>query len=412
MKKCIFAIFCLFLVGCGTFNLKVKASPEVAETEQLPTSRTSTPVLPVTPTTGTAAIVPSPAPTLAGAEPISLTAIQMNDARQGWGVESVGRIIKTSDGGGLWSDVTPFLGRFDAHGFFAFNTETAWAVPSRLEVNNAVWLTQDGGKTWETSQPIPLGPGKYSPLSLQFPDINHGWLLTLANITEQNKQVQLYKSEDGGKNWAPVSSLNENLSSSYLPETTTTMAFFDAQTGWLGGGWGKDDPAQWLIPNTSSGGAKWGTEALHLPIQKSAQCNGHSISGMTSGSMAVEIACTDSKDPKYKYHRLFFLSTNSEPAWHSWVLTGEALSVYFLNVKQGWMMITSDNPQMNQILYTRNSGETWDKFSDVPWKQARFDFVNDKLGWAIVGNESATSLVRTENGGKVWIQVRPALVKP
>jgi photosystem II stability/assembly factor-like uncharacterized protein len=415
MKKLILSILCLFLAGCGTFNLKVQNQPEVAETEQHPASATSDSILPATPlppeSTDTATIEPLLTPTLAQAERISLTIIQMNDALQGWGVESAGRIIKTKDGGGLWNDVTPFKGKFDAQGFYAISTMTAWAAPSPLDTNNVIWFTQDGGLNWMTSQPISLGEGKYRPLSLQFPDTNHGWLLVLAEVSEQFKQVYLYKSEDGGKNWASVDNLHANLPASYLPETTM-MAFFDAQNGWLGGGWGKDDPTQWLIPGTSDGGEKWGTEALRLPAQKPTQCTGHALSVLAQGSMAVEMTCTNSKDPKYLYHRLFFLSTNSEPAWRSWVLTGKALGVYFLNAKQGWLMVTSDNPQTNQILYTRDSGGAWDKFSEVPWKQAQFDFISDKLGWAIVGNESATSLVRTENGGKAWIQVRPALLKP
>jgi photosystem II stability/assembly factor-like uncharacterized protein len=415
MKKFILAILCFFLASCGTFNLKVQNQPEATETVQHPESTTSVSILPTTPIppepTGTAIIEPLLTPTLAQAEPISISIIQMNDARQGWGVESSGRIITTKDGGGLWSDVTPFQGRFDAQGFYAFDTVTAWAVPSSLETNNVLWLTRDGGVTWITSQPIHLGEGKYRPLSLQFPDLNHGWLLVMAEISDQFKQIQLYKSDDGGKNWASVDNLNISLPASYLPETTT-MTFFNAQTGWIGGGWDKNDPTQWLIPSTSDGGEKWRTDALRLPEQKPTKCNGRALSVLAPGSMAVEITCTNPKDPKYLYHRLFFLSTNGTSTWQSWVLTGEARGVYILNAKQAWIMVTSNNPQMSQILYTRDGGGAWDKFSDVKWKQARFDFVSDKLGWAVAGSESATALFRTENGGRVWIQVRPALLKP
>ena len=61
---------------------------------------------------------------------------------------------------------------------------------------------------------------------------------------------------------------------------------------------------------------------------------------------------------------------------------------------------------------TQDGGGSWRQVSVVAWKQAQFDFVDAKSGWAIVGNGFATALVRTENGGQVWIQVRPALVKP
>ena len=62
----------------------------------------------------------------------------------------------------------------------------------------------------------------------------------------------------------------------------------------------------------------------------------------------------------------------------TWVLPGQLLSVYFLNARQGWMMVTSDNPELNQVLYTQDGGGTWNKVSEVAWKQAQFEFVNER----------------------------------
>lgn len=388
--------------------------PQATETAQLAATATSNPTVTVQPPTATATVTlePSPTATEPTAEPVTLTAIQMSDTLNGWAVETGGRIIRTRDGGGLWQDVTPFQRSFGSRSLFAFNSETAWVAPAQLEVNNIIWRTQDGGNTWEGSQPILLGEGKYSPLGLQFPDARHGWLLLLSETDSQERSVLLFKSTDGGKNWLPVSNLLDDVSQSYLPTTTTTMAFFDGQTGWLGGWWGGADPQQWSILKTSNGGASWGLETLRLPAQKNLQCNGGSLSEMTAGSMAVELTCTLPNDPKYLYHRAHYLSTNGDPAWRSWAIPGKLSSVYFLNARQGWMMVTSDNPQMNDVLYTRDGGNSWSKVSQVSWKQAQFEFVNDKIGWAIVGNGFSTALVRTENGGQVWIQVRPAITKP
>jgi photosystem II stability/assembly factor-like uncharacterized protein len=412
MKKAIIVFLCLLLSACGTFAVKVEILPQVTKTKQLLSTATSEPTIVVQIPTATITTAPAPTETELAAEPITLRAIQMSDNLNGWGVEAGGRIIKTSDGGGLWRDVTPFQVSFGDRSLFAFNRETVWAVPSQLDVNNIIWRTQDGGNTWEGSQPISLGTGKYSPLSLQFPDARHGWLLLLAETEAQKRDVLLFKSSDGGETWMPIKNLYGSALQSYLPATMTNMAFFDSQTGWLGGWWGNDDPKQWAILKTSDGGANWGIEALQLPAQKNLQCNGHSIAEMAPGSMAVELTCTLPNDPKYLYQRAHYLSTAVEPKWHSWVLPGQLLSVYFLNARQGWMMVTSDNPQLNHVLYTRDGGETWNKVSEVAWKQAQFEFANDKVGWAIVGNGFATALVRTENGGQVWIQVRPTIVRP
>lgn len=416
MRKTIVALLCLLLSGCGTFTVKVEILPQATETAQLVATATSIPTATAQTTaataTATATIEPSPTATELAAEPITLTAIQMSDTLNGWGVETGGRIIRTRDGGGLWRDVTPFQRSFGSRSLFAFNSETAWVVPAQLDVNNIIWRTQDGGNTWEGSQPILLGDARYSPLSVQFPDARHGWLLLLSETDNQERHVLLFKSSDGGKNWLPVSKLQDDVLQSYLPTTMTTMAFFDGQTGWLGGWWGGADPKQWSMLTTSNGGTSWGVETLRLPAQKNLQCNGGSLSEMTAGSMAVELTCTLPNDPKYLYHRAHYLSTNGDPAWRSWVLSGKLASVYFLNARQGWMMVASDNPQLNDVLYTRDGGNSWNKVSQVSWKQAQFEFVNDKIGWAIVGNGFSTALVRTENGGQVWIQVRPAITKP
>ena len=71
------------------------------------------------------------------------------------------------------------------------------------------------------------------------------------------------------------------------------------------------------------------------------------------------------------------------------------------------MMATSDDPLVNEIRYTKDGGKSWDKISKVTWNQARFDFVTDRIGWAIADNGFITMLFRTDNGGKVWIQIRP-----
>ena len=416
LEKLIFVLLGLSLAGCGTFAVKVEVLPPAVTATQPPVALAS-PQPPPTQTltqpepTATLPAAATPTEGVPTAEPITLTALQMEDAQHGWGIESAGRVVKTTDGGGLWWDVTPLQGKFERHSLFALNPQTAWVAPAQLDLRKIVWRTQDGGQTWEPSQPLSLGSDKYSPLSLQFPDARHGWLLVLAEQENQNRQVLLFRSENGGVDWAPVE-LNQGALQSYLPPTMTNMAFFDGQTGWLGGWWGKDDPARWLTVTTSNGGAQWGTEPLQLPVQKGTQCDGHSIPEMAPGSLAVEMTCTIAKDPKYLFHRAFYLSTSGEPAWHSWVIPGDLLGVSFLNAKQGWMLVSTDQPQLNQVMSTQDGGGSWRQVSVVAWKQAQFDFVDAKTGWAIVGNGFATALVRTENGGQVWVQVRPALVKP
>jgi photosystem II stability/assembly factor-like uncharacterized protein len=422
MKYVSLVLLCLFLTGCGVFEVNVRLLPGETETARAKRTASAKPVLSPTvslaetPTppivTATALAQPQATPTgLQPGQPLKLLAIQMNDSRQGWAVESSGHIIKTTDGGVSWKNISPFQGAFDTHGLFAFNGETVWVVPSQLDVNNILWSTQDGGETWDASQPLALGEGRYSPLAIQFPNARDGWLLLLARDGAQGNHVLLYKSNDGGQNWELVRSLLENTWQSYLPDTHTSMTFFDGQTGWLGGWWGKDNPNQWVTLKTADGGAHWRTETLALPDAVSTTCNGHPVTEMEPGAMAVDISCTQASDPKFRSHYLHYLSAAGLPAWRWWMVPVEFLGVDFLNASVGWTMVSVGGP-LNEIRRTNDGGKTWITINTVAWKNARFNFVNGLAGWAIVSDGSAEALVHTVNGGRSWEEIKPVLANP
>lgn len=84
-------------------------------------------------------------------QPFALANIQMTDTSNGWGVDTLGRIITTNNGAGLWEDVTPSEEPFDRHSLFAFSDKLAWVVSSQLESTHQVWRTLDGGANWKPS---------------------------------------------------------------------------------------------------------------------------------------------------------------------------------------------------------------------------------------------------------------------
>lgn len=404
MKKLILVVLYLFVTGCGTFNLRVQIVPPTVET--VPTLRASS--TPTARLTATPLIV-SPTPTSTPEQPFTLVALQMSDTDHGWGVDPLGRIVTTSNGGVVWADVTPSEEPFGRHSLFTFSDKVAWVVSSQFENSHLVWRTLDGGISWRASQPIPLSSGSYIPVRLQFPDADHGWMLLLAQDENQGSRMLLLSSDDGGEGWSQVTTIQESLTLSYLPPNTTSMAFVDGQRGWLGGAWEQGNPAEWLMLKTGDGGEIWGTDTFRLPAQKDIQCDGQAIAEMRPGAMAVEVICTIPRDAKYLFHHIYYLSDSTGPEWHSWAISGAFLGMDFLNPNQGWMMVASDDPQANRILNTRDGGKTWKVISKVAWKQAQFDFITDKIGWAIVGDGFATALYRTEDTGKTWIQVRPSL---
>lgn len=420
MKPYLLILFCLFLTGCGVFDLNVRTLPNLTATAQAAITRfpmphaSPTPLI-VTPTTAaTATTLAQTEPTaviLQAGQALKLLNIRMNNSRQGWAVESLGHIIRSNDGGVSWMNVSPAKGPFDIHGLFVFNSETVWAVPPHLDMNNMIWRTQDGGQTWDPSQPLELGDGHYSPLSIQFPNARDGWLLVLARGESQGSHVLLYKSGDGGENWGLVNSLANSLWQSYLPNTNTSMAFFDGQTGWLGGWWGKDHPNQWTVLKTVDGGATWQTEALSTPTGDSLTCDGHAVTALPPGQMAMDMTCTQASNPQYLYHQLYYLAAGGPPTWRAWNVPGRFLGMDFRNSSVGWMLV-GPGTTLNEIHRTLDGGKTWTNINIVAWKEARFDFIVGGEGWAIVSDGSAEALVHTVDGGLTWEEIKPVVANP
>jgi photosystem II stability/assembly factor-like uncharacterized protein len=337
--------------------------------------------------------------------PPTLISIHMSDILRGWGIEKSGKVLRTLDGGLTWQDRTPQSGTFDQHSFFALNSEAAWAVTG----TGVIWRTQDGGQTWKSSQPVALPEdGKYQILSLQFPDVRNGWLAFLAQNSLPN--TLLFRTDDGGETWSQVTALGKPELASYLPDTKTSMTFFDGQNGWIGGWWWKDNPSRWSALQTTNRGNSWQVEALsaisNLLAGQPVTCDGWAIGDMPAGSMAVEVNCTQKSR---KFHQLYYLSSATGPVWRTWNLSGAFIGADFLDNRKGWMMTSGTPGSLNVIYKTVDGGVTWKKINNASWKTVQFDFVSDLVGWAIAGNGKTFALIHTVDGGITWLEIKPVV---
>src|SRR3569832_1988811 len=156
MKKFFVVALCLCLTACGTFNVNVKVVQPTVQV--LPTATSTT-----APNTPTATTVTLPMATRQPDQPFMLVNIQMTDPSYGWGVDTLGRIVRTSNSGSVWVNVTPSEEAFDLHSLFAFSDKVAWVASSTQQNSHLIWHTLDGGVSWKASQPIPLGAGSYTP---------------------------------------------------------------------------------------------------------------------------------------------------------------------------------------------------------------------------------------------------------
>ncbi len=70
----------------------------------------------------------------------------------------------------------------------------------------------------------------------------------------------------------------------------------------------------------------------------------------------------------------------------------------------------SHESQSGRLQQSTDGGLTWTTIKTVAWHSVQFDFINEQVGWAIVTNDDAVSLVYTTNGGRSWVELDPVIV--
>ncbi|HTK12009.1 MAG TPA: thaumatin family protein [Ktedonobacteraceae bacterium] len=188
-----------------------------------------------------------------------VTQFKMLDANNGWAATG-SAILKTSDGGQHWTDVTPSDWEATANqgtpadqstnktisAAFFLDTNNAWMISSNTdEVSNSlaataeasngtatptvnaqmqvyVRATIDGGKTWMDAAPITVTnlTQIYPP---SFINPHEGWLTLTTTSSDGTSSVgHVYHTTDGGITWKSVSSINNTGNSDSLSGLTMT----------------------------------------------------------------------------------------------------------------------------------------------------------------------------------------------
>jgi photosystem II stability/assembly factor-like uncharacterized protein len=369
----------------------------------------------------------------------------MMDAQVGWGIykesEKVlrpgsqgdpylygpeGYIVRTTDGGKTWQNVTPPSGAYSAGGFFALDANTAWAnsnVPCCVNDNTTqLWRTTNGGKTWKASQPFSIkikgeeSSEFYIPIQIQFIDPNTGWLLSSSKIGMGNRlRAILLHTTDGGDTWTDM---EFGVNGFMVNCWNGGLAFMNSTTGWYGtscvgsprvfhfndmfgeGGW--------KILKTTDGGNSF-TDSTLIPTPPDLQelaasnpemdCGERRVEAFTSNVLGVEWNCRNyDTHQDYQY---FSLSIDEGTTWTTWTPSGNE---YFLDAQHGWRLLPTGELQQTYLL-----GPGWVTIKKVSWKSAQFDFVNQFEGWALVSNGNETGLVHTIDGGWMWGEIRPVI---
>lgn len=169
-------LLCFVLAACAVLQNSLSASPPpsafttvqtlapVASSINPSSETTSTPFAPPSLSGGkltnlTHILWPEPIANqpLEEGRTVKFSSLHLQDATAGWGLEIAGHIVRTTDGGTTWQDVTPPNGIYNATTFFDLDANHAWAVddvqiacgPTGLSwcPGAMIWRTSDGGGT-------------------------------------------------------------------------------------------------------------------------------------------------------------------------------------------------------------------------------------------------------------------------
>lgn len=360
-------------------------------------------------------------------EGLRIDRIQMIDANVGWAQgatqdvsESSGSrdvLLRTTDGGETWRDVTPpieFHTYKAATYLFALDADIAWATAGSPFSEDppfaVVWRTTDGGKSWKPGNTVDISD---SPITfeivpnLQFVDSKHGWL-RLHFEQRLNAYNLEYRTADGGITWEQIGTCAE--SDGPIPPCRVPL-YTDTQTGWLRG-WPEYTPngdvipaTIWQVQKSQDGGKTWGT--ITLPhSQEETECYSWPAR-VAVGIVGIDVSCTN---PDGVAERFYYLSSDQGKTWKVFPQPA-GVDIVFLNVSTGWRRSKSENGY--QLERTTDGGLTWQKQANgLPegWLQ----FVDADTGWMGVRDEPdpfhPIGLQRTLDGGKSWHTLTPRFV--
>jgi photosystem II stability/assembly factor-like uncharacterized protein len=305
-------------------------------------------------------------------------------------------VVRTSDSGKHWSDVSPPV-KFVASSFF-LGSQDGWIEEGALHPGPTAVLfrTLDGGRSWHRLAPVA------SECQLDFVDERHGWCVSIGAATG-SETLRLFRTVDGGATWTLVSRTglyNSGSTPAALPfGCDKTLAFSSPRVGWAGnycaGGIpylyaSRDDGTRWqrLAPVPLPSG---------LPTPPAGE--GVSLPAVFGSRLAVSVEIGGSP------HGATAIATtaNGGRTWRTRLVPGPLRywKVDLFDVRH-WKL--SDG---STLLATDDAGRHWRRWTspvrmrDAVGATLALQFLSPRLGFA-VPDGNAGPVWWTRDGGNTW----------
>jgi photosystem II stability/assembly factor-like uncharacterized protein len=338
---------------------------------------------------------------------VAITSLHMIDATTGWALAGKA-VLRTTDGGNHWKDVTP-AGHLLAPGSATdfLTASMAWiATPQADKTTTQLFHTSDGGQTWKQST-IQTGFVR----QMTFIDAQHGWLLSgkenAAGVPAE--AVSVFQTTDGGNTWQSVSAalFSDATPPGHLPYggQKSGIRFVNASTGWVTGTVMLNNLA-WLYV-THDGGSTWHQQTLPLPPDvPPAQLliQPPTFFSVTDGLLPVRFADLLTSRG---IATVIYVTHDGGTTWRSTMAVSASMSTsHFLDMQHGWLTDGTN------LFVTSDGGQHWAKLTpSANFKRVTIlDFVSQSTGWAISNQGDGSSfLLKTTDGGQTWTQITPVI---
>src|SRR5258706_716072 len=343
-------------------------------------------------------------------KPEAISNIHMLDVQNGWMITAQ-NILRTTDGGTTWHDVTPpgASGLGFGIGSTFLDLNRGWILTSDANdpVNKGVlYRTSDGGATW-TSNAVPFGDG-----NLRFLDDTNGWMMLTGEILAVKESAQFFstpfegvkffQTTDGGVNWNQVytNMPNDAGVGDSLPYRGLKTGFtpINKQEAWVSGTTRTRN--DFYLYHTVDGSHTWSLVNYTLPFTEEWYFIDPPIFfdaqfGVLPFHVGTEVGS-----------RLFALTRDGGKTW----TTGEPVSSVSLYSVPSPNNIFVHFDAGGGLFTSKDSGQSWTSIhSNVNFELGdtslrQFQFVDAQTGWAVVKDDTNghTSLYKTTDGGMNW----------
>lgn len=363
-----------------------------------------------------------------------LESVRMLDALTGWAVTvirepGVNALLRTTDGGVHWTDVTPVgssgqeIGAYRVDVLTSLIAWVSWDEFFHNVLSDNLSHTIDGGRTWRT---LTIPPSTTSVQSMHFINPHDGWLVSDQGANVASEEQVIYRSTDGGQTWIKVASTRPFKATGSGLQLQSGLyfdfAFLNATTGWVTGINLADDLVYLYV--THDGGRTWHPQKLPLPLLVTSLWEGITKPPMffsaRHGILPVFYDNLDSQSYRpIASFAIFYVTDDGGMTWtsttpvstaHSGIVLdrhGQSLRTYsFVDANRGWL---ADG----DVLYaTSDGGRQWMKIQPAPpfTDVKQLDFISSQVGWAL--RQTSPFLLKTLDGGRTWAPVAYTISRP